>query len=153
MSKREKATGDRAKELPAAVEPDIAAPTPMPRRPLRVLIVEDEAIIAMELEMLLEEVGAEVVGIAMSAAEAEQIAATHAPDLITMDINLKGARDGVSAAIGIFQSHGIRSVFVSAYGDAGTVARAAPANPIGWIRKPIEKYDLETILRHVEQDG
>ncbi len=116
--------------------PSVAPP------PLRVVIVEDEVIISMELEMLLEELGAEVVGTAMSASQAEALVAQHRPDFLTMDINIKGDRDGVTAACDIFARFGTRSIFVSAFGDAATKARAAPANAIGWVRKPIVDADL-----------
>ncbi len=122
------------------------------RRPLRVMIVEDEVIIAMELEMILEELEAEVVGIAMTAQEAEEIAARERPDLITMDINIKGARDGVDAARLIYEKYGIRSVFVSAYGNPAQKVLAQAANPLGWVRKPIEQDDLGDILRQVMAD-
>lgn len=124
-----------------------------PRRPLRVLIVEDEAIIAMELEMLLEELGAQIVGTATSAAEAEAIVRAQRPDCVTMDISINGDRDGVNAAVKIFEQYGVRSIFVSAYGNAATRARAEPANPLGWVRKPIDKADLnEVLLRVVPSD-
>ncbi len=122
------------------------------RRPLRVLVVEDEAIISMEVEMLLEELGAEVVGTAMSADEAAELVNALRPDCVTMDISIKGDRDGVSAALEIHEKYGVRCIFVSAYGDAATRARAEPADPFGWVRKPIEKADLEEILRTVELD-
>ncbi len=120
-----------------------------PRRPLRVVIVEDEAIIAMELEMLIEELGAQIVGTAASAAEAEALVRAQRPDCVTMDISINGDRDGVDAAIKIFEHYGVRSIFVSAYGNAATRAKAEPANPLGWVRKPIDKADLGDILRRV----
>lgn len=134
-----------------AVEKDSRA-AETPHRPLRVLIVEDEVIIAMELEMMLEELDAEVVGIAMSALEAEQIAASARPDLITMDINLKGGRDGVDAACAIYKAYEIRSVFISAYGNAAQKEAAAAANPLGWVRKPVYQEDLADILTQFKDD-
>ncbi len=153
MSNSENECAEKAKGSVTASASDAQSPRPMPRPPLRVLIVEDEAIIAMELEMLIEEMGAEVVGIAGNADEAERLAASCCPDLITMDIHLKGERDGVSAALSIFKTHGIRSVFVSAYCDVATVARAALAEPLGWVKKPIEKFDLEAVLEDARRDS
>ncbi|MCC5970784.1 MAG: response regulator [Pararhodobacter sp.] len=124
-----------------------------PRDTLRVVIVEDEAIISMELEMLLEDLNADVVGTAMTAAEAEALVAAHRPDCITMDINIRGDRDGVDAARDIFRKYGVRPIFVTAYGDAETRKRAMPAHPIGWIRKPIEKEELDEMLRRVKRRG
>lgn len=118
-------------------------------RPLRVVVVEDEAIIAMDIEMMLQDLGAEVVGVAMTAAEAVRLAELHRPDCATMDINIKGDRDGVSAAIEIYEVLGIRSIFVSAYGNDETRARASPAQPLGWIKKPLDMEDLRSALDRV----
>lgn len=118
-------------------------------RPLRVVIVEDEAIIAMDIEMMLQDLGAEIVGVAMTAAEAVILAEQHRPDCVTMDINIKGERDGVSAATEIYETLGIRSIFVSAYGNDETRQRAAPAHPFGWIKKPLEISDLKLALDRV----
>ncbi|MFN4100436.1 MAG: response regulator [Pararhodobacter sp.] len=123
------------------------------KEPLRVLIVEDEAIISMELEMLLEDLKAEVVGIAMTAAEAEALVAQHRPDCVTMDINIQGDRDGVAAAHDIFERYGVRSIFVSAYSDAATRKRAETANPLGWVKKPVDIEELDLILRQVKSPG
>lgn len=123
---------------------------PASTRPLRVLIVEDEAIVAMDIEMLLEDLGAEVVGIAMSGAEANALAAQHHPDVMTMDINIKGDQDGVSTAQEIFETLGIRSIFISAYSDLATRERAAPCQAIAWIEKPISSPDLALAVMQVK---
>lgn len=115
-------------------------------RPLRVMIVEDEAIIAMSIEWTLQELGAEVVGVAMSAAEAVSLATLHRPDCVTMDINIKGDRDGVSAAIELYEVLGIRVIFISAYGNDETKARAAAANPFAWLEKPVRAVSLKAAL-------
>jgi len=101
----------------------------------------------MEIELMLHDLGAEVVGIAMTAAEAVRLAELHRPDCATMDISIKGERDGVSAAIEIFETLGIRSIFVSAYGNDEIRARAARAHPVGWVKKPIDAEDLRQALR------
>lgn len=147
----------------AAYRPPTSAPTPESvafqdgavrkdsGRPLRVVIVEDEAIIAMELEMLLEDLGMEVVGKAMSAAEAEALVSAEQPDFLTMDIHIKGNRDGVEAACTIFQRYGIRAIFVSAFSDAEIRERAIPAKPFGWIRKPVDPADLANAVKHMDR--
>lgn len=119
-----------------------------PRR-LRVLIVEDEPIIAMELEMLLEELEAEVIGIAISAEEAVSHTRAYDPDFITMDINISGDRDGVTVAQEIFENYGVRSIFISAHADAATRQRAEPCDQIGWIVKPVSKSDLSKLMTRV----
>lgn len=112
--------------------------------PARILIVEDEFLIAMELEYRLMEAGIEVVGTAVTAEEALAIARSEKPDLAIMDIRLAGRRDGVDAAIELFSTYGIRSIFASAHADNDTRRRAAPASPIGWLQKP---YPAEELLR------
>lgn len=133
-----------AAELPSGADPEL------PRRQLRAVVVEDEMIISMDLQMLLEELQVEVVGTAISADEAVAAVGAARPDVVTMDISIKGDRDGVTAATEIFEKYGTRSIFVSAYGDAATMARAEPARPFGWVRKPIDKADLDQILQLVQ---
>lgn len=119
---------------------------------LRVLIVEDDPIIAMELEMLLEELEAEVVGIAISAEEAISHTRANDPDFITMDINISGDRDGVTIAQEIFEGFGVRSIFISAHADAATRQRAECCNQIGWIVKPVGKSDLGALINGLQRD-
>ena len=115
-------------------------------RPLRVMIVEDEAIIAMDLEMTLQDLGVEVVCIAESASDAVRLAEQYRPDCATMDINIAGDQDGISAAIQLYQAFGVRSIFISAYGNSETRDRAASANAIDWISKPFSEAELKRIL-------
>ena len=125
---------------------------PQPAAGLRVVVVEDEAIISMEIEDLLVEMGAEIVGTASTADEAIRLADTKRPDCLTMDISINGNRDGVRAAIEIYERFGIRSVFVSAFGDPQTVARAQFANPVAWVSKPVSKSELGAALSAVPKD-
>lgn len=136
-------------------EPDADAPAPSPGpgaasdqglAGLRVLIVEDEALISLELEERLLALGLEVVGTAQDAAEAVRMAEATKPDFLTMDVQLIGQRDGVSAALEIYERFGLRSIFISAYGDAQTVKRAQQARPFGWLTKPVTRRDLTETL-------
>ncbi len=113
---------------------------------LRVLIVEDEALISLELEEMFLMLGAEVVGIAHSAAEAVRLSEATRPDFLTMDVHLLGERDGVSAAVEIYERFGLRSVFITAFGDARTAERAQAARPFGWLTKPVTRRDLAEVL-------
>ena len=115
-------------------------------RRLRAMIVEDEFIIALELEMVLSDLGVEVVASANTVEKAIQLADEVRPDFVTMDINLPGPRDGISGATEIFERFGIRSVFVSAYKDDELLARARPAQPLGWVRKPVSPAALRAVL-------
>jgi DNA-binding NarL/FixJ family response regulator len=119
---------------------------------LRIVVVEDEVLISMEIEDLLADMGAEVVGTALSAAQAIRLAESARPDCLTMDISLQGPRDGISAAIEIYERFGVRSVFVSAYGNPETVARAQPARPLAWLSKPIDRARLEAALSAVPRN-
>ena len=139
------AGGERAAPGVGRVAAASARERPIER--LRVAVVEDEAVIAIEIEDLLLGCGAEVVGTAMSADEAVRLAETVRPDCMTMDIRLQGERDGISAAVEIYQRFGIRCIFVSAYNDPGTVARGEQARPFSWVAKPIRPDVLVSSLR------
>jgi DNA-binding NarL/FixJ family response regulator len=102
----------------------------------RILIAEDDFLIAFDLETALTNAGFNVVGVAVTADEAIALAASHAPSIVIMDIRLAGKRDGIDAALELFREHGIRCVFASAHSDEDARRRAAPAKPLGWIEKP-----------------
>jgi two-component system, response regulator PdtaR len=108
----------------------------------RVLIVEDEYFVSMELDRWLSAAGYEVVGTAVSADEAIDLAGIFRPDFVLMDIRLLGPKDGVDAALEIFAKHSIRCVFASAFGDQATRDRAEVAQPLGWLSKPYGEHDL-----------
>jgi DNA-binding NarL/FixJ family response regulator len=105
-------------------------------KPPRVLIVEDEYLVAMEAEAALADAGFEVVGIAHSAEEAVALARTAKPHLVVMDIRLASTRDGVDAAREIFEATGIRCLFVTAHQTPDVRLRAQTASPLGWLPKP-----------------
>src|SRR4051812_30300206 len=110
------------------------APEPISSRAAsrpRILIVEDDYLVALELEHFLLEVGFDVIGIAATADAAVNKATSDKPDLVIMDIRLAGVRDGVDAAIEIYRTHGIPSIFATANTDPYTRQRAALANPAG----------------------
>jgi DNA-binding NarL/FixJ family response regulator len=121
--------------------PDAAMPS------LRVLIVEDEAVISMELEAIVESQGYEVVD-AVATAEAAIAAARRArPDLVLMDIRLARGGDGIAAALAIRRELGIRSIFLTAHSDPETRSRAAAAEPAGFIVKPLSAHQLVRAIR------
>ncbi len=112
-------------------------------RTRRILIVDDDYLVAVALAGSLGESGFDVVGIASSAAEALSLARAQRPQLILMDIRLAGPQDGIDAAVEIFRTLGIRCVFATAYHDPRTRARAEPASPLGWLPKP---YSMEAAV-------
>ncbi len=103
---------------------------------LRVVVVEDEPFVRLDIESALMAAGHKVVAIADTADEAVKLADRERPDLMVMDIRLIGPRDGVDAAVEIWERFGIRSVFASANLDPTTRARANRANPLGFVDKP-----------------
>jgi DNA-binding NarL/FixJ family response regulator len=106
------------------------------RQPDRILVIEDDLLVAMQVETTLSEAGFDVVGVAPTGEEALELAAKDPPDLAIVDIRLAGDLDGVDTALELFRSHGIRCIFASAYSDDEARQRAAPATPIGWLQKP-----------------
>ena len=113
----------------------------------RVLVVEDDHLVALEIQANLVEAGFEVVGIAGTAEDALAIGKTTLPDLAVMDIRLAGKRDGVDAALDLFQETGVRCVFASAHHDEETRRRAEPAHPLGWVSKPYRPEVLVQTIR------
>lgn len=114
----------------------------------RVLIVEDEFLIALTAEEALRDEGFQVVGVAASFEEAIALADGEQPDLVLMDIKLRSRRDGVEAAIAIRERFGIPSLFTSGNQDAENVGRARPAMPVGWLPKP---YTIESLVQAVRE--
>jgi DNA-binding NtrC family response regulator len=108
----------------------------------RILIVEDEFAVAMELEDHLGALGYTVVDHVMTGAEAVERAADTEPDLVLMDVHLDGPMDGVEAARTIRASQSVPVVFVTAYSDDETLQRAADTTPYGYIVKPFEEREL-----------
>ena len=113
---------------------------------LRLLIVEDEAIVAMDLQQRLERLGHQVVGTAATGEAAIQRAEEVWPDITLMDIRLKGEMDGVTAAAEIDRRFGTPVVFLTAHSDTQTVQRATAAEPFGYVLKPVDDRELEIAI-------
>jgi two-component system, cell cycle sensor histidine kinase and response regulator CckA len=122
---------------------DALVPPPTRRR---ILVVEDEALVAADLEERLEVLGFEVCGVADSCEGAIADANALQPDLVLMDINLIGPRDGIDAAIEIHETSNIPVIFLTAYADDATLARIRPADPFGYIVKPFAERELKATL-------
>jgi CheY-like chemotaxis protein len=113
---------------------------------LRVLVVEDEPMIAWMLEAEIQGLGHEVVGIAATASQALELARATQPDMAIMDIRLADGSDGIEAALRLRDDLGIPSVFVSGNADEATRTRAVAAAPLGFIVKPVNLVQLGEIL-------
>lgn len=114
--------------------------------PLRALIVEDEALVADELSERLSRLGFSVIGAVDSADQGIAIATRERPDLILMDIRLRGNKDGVQAADEIRRRLDTSIVYVSALSDASTVERAKRTDHDGFILKPFHRNDLQSTI-------
>ncbi|MBP2029793.1 CheY-like chemotaxis protein [Methanohalophilus levihalophilus] len=112
----------------------------------RILIVEDEAIVAMVIKKRLLSLGYVVSGVAASGNEAiTRVEGTY-PDLILMDILLKGDMDGIEAAGIIKERFNVPIVFLTAHSDDKTLERAKQVDPYGYIIKPFTEKDLSATI-------
>lgn len=114
--------------------------------PSEILIVEDESIVALDLEARLVRMGYQVVGIAFSGEEAIRLAAQNRPTLVLMDIRLRGGMDGVETAAQIRARYGIPVAYLTAYADEPTLQRAKVTEPLGYLVKPFEERDLRSTI-------
>lgn len=112
----------------------------------QILVVEDETIIALNLKENLESLGYAVVGIAASGEKAVEKATQLRPDLVLMDIQLKGSMDGIQAAQQIWESLSIPVIFVTGHSDPSTLERATITAPFGYILKPVKEKDLSVAI-------
>jgi len=112
----------------------------------KILVVEDEFIVAFELKAALEGMGYTVCGMVSSGEDAIEFVERETPDCVLMDVSLKGAMDGIEAARHIRARFGIRSAFLSGYPVEEIVRRVADVRPVGIFVKPLEYGELERVL-------
>jgi PAS domain S-box-containing protein len=112
----------------------------------RILIVEDEVIVARDLEQQLRALGYDPVGLATRGEDVLALVGALAPDLVLMDIQLAGAMDGVAAALEIRKHHALPVVFLTAFAADDTLIRAKLVEPFGYIIKPFSERELRTVL-------
>lgn len=115
-------------------------------RKTRILIVEDESIVAMDMQRRLEGLGYEVVGHVMRGDEALEATARREPDLVLMDIHLKGDIDGIQAAEQIKQEYRVPVIYITAYSDENTLERAKVTEPYGYILKPFQEREIHSAI-------
>jgi len=116
----------------------------MPRA--RVMVVEDENIVAMDIKQRLEMLGYEVIATVATGEKAVELAEETRPDVVLMDIVLKGEMDGIEAAEEIRRRFGIPIIYVTAYSDMETLERAKITEPFGYIIKPFEDRELHSVI-------
>ncbi len=114
--------------------------------PQSILVVEDEGVVAQDIQNSISRIGHEVAGWATTAEEAIALAEENRPDLVLMDIRLSGEIDGITAAERIRQSFDIPVIFLTAFADDETLSRAKLVGPFGYILKPFDESDLRIAI-------
>jgi hypothetical protein len=112
----------------------------------KIMIVEDESIVALDLQSRLSRIGYHVVGIANSRQDAIQIAREFHPQLAMMDIRLKEGEDGIELAHELGSIYGIPVIYLTAYADDSTIERAKHTEPLGYLVKPFEERELHSTI-------
>ena len=115
-------------------------------RKTKILVVEDESIVARDIRNMLVGLGYEVTGVVASAKAAVQKAQETMPDIVLMDVMLQGKITGVEAAEQIYTKFSIPVVYLTAYADSTTVQQAKKTEPFGYIIKPFEERELQTTI-------
>ncbi len=119
---------------------------------IKILIVEDEVIIAMRFEIFFLRRGYEVFKTVASGEEAVQIAEQEKPDVILMDINLRGQMNGIEAAEKIVEQFHIPIIFMTGYSDQNLRDEAAKVKPLGYFLKPINMYEVISAIDKMEDE-
>lgn len=113
---------------------------------IEVLVVEDESIVAKDIELTLEKFGYEVVGVENNADDAVKTAKAKKPDVVLMDIMLKGDKSGIDAAEEILAELNVPVIYLTANTDSDTVQKAKVTQPYGFITKPFKEVDINTSI-------
>ena len=111
-----------------------------------VLVVEDEAIIALDLACSIEQLGYRVLGPASNGADAQRIARSERPDLLLMDVSIQGSADGIETARAITDEFPARVVFLTAHSDEATRRRAEFVRPKAFLTKPCTARQMQHVL-------
>ena len=113
----------------------------------KLLIVEDEPIVALDLQQEVEQLGCEVVALAESADEALVAAEICRPDLALMDVRIVGSMDGIQTARLLRTAYDVPVIFLTSYSDEATISRAVKEMPYGYLTKPFKSRELKASLR------
>ncbi|GAA3626332.1 LytR/AlgR family response regulator transcription factor [Flavivirga jejuensis] len=124
----------------------------------KVLIIEDEFSIALDIKISLEKQGYVIVGIANNYDEAIRYVEDVIPDVVIMDINISGEKNGIVAATDIYDTYNIPIVFLTAYGDDNTFKDALQSRPFGFLLKPFNIKELSftiqiALQKHLENES
>jgi DNA-binding NarL/FixJ family response regulator len=118
-------------------------------RPVRVLVVEDNHVVALDIMNIVRDNGGTVVGHATTGSRAIHLALQHKPDVVLMDVRLDGSLDGVSAASTIRRVQHTPIVFVTGQGDAVTLRRVAEFGDAPVLLKPVDPSALQNAITQV----
>ena len=123
----------------------------------KILIVEDESIVAKDIQVTLEKLGYDVVGTVAEGEKVFDIVKEKTPDLILMDIMLKGKMTGIDTSIQIHKEISVPIIYMTAYADKDTLSKAKMTQPHGYIIKPYKEVDLRTtveiaLYKHKKED-
>lgn len=110
----------------------------------KIIIIEDEAIIAVELESTLQNLGYSIVGKARNGDAALDLFASTPADLVLLDINIKGTRSGIDLAKILNKKYNTPFIFITSFADENTVSEASSTMPYGYIVKPFSVKDLRS---------
>jgi CheY-like chemotaxis protein len=132
----------------ASAQPEKQALAPLSGNGWKILVVEDEAIIAMDIQSILTKIGFNQPEVVHSGEESIQRVAAGRPHLVLMDIKLKGKLDGIQAAHEIFYQYKVPVIYITAFGDEGTLERADGTARYGFITKPFEETDLQSTVQN-----
>jgi DNA-binding LytR/AlgR family response regulator len=113
---------------------------------ISVLVVEDESIVSKDIQYSLKKLGYNVVGVAATGQKAIELCGEKLPDIILMDIMLKGDINGIEASTRIKESYNIPVIFLTAYADENTLSKAKVTEPYAYIIKPFKEIDLHTSI-------
>jgi len=111
-----------------------------------IVVVEDESIVSKDIQQSLKKLGYTVVGAAATGEKAIELVDEFEPDLVLMDIMLKGQMSGIDAAGVIKQRHNIPVIYLTAYADENTLSKAKVTEPYGYIIKPFKEVDIHTSI-------
>ena len=117
-----------------------------------IFVVEDEVIVARDIQSRLQKMGYEVIGTAARGEDAVERVLDLRPDLVMMDINLRGEMDGIDAATNIRAEYDVPIIFCTAYSNKETLARAKITVPYGYVLKPFDNRELEITIEIVNCD-
>lgn len=121
-------------------------PQPHTSNGFKILVVEDEAIIAMDIQSILRKIGFADSEVVFSGEESLEKVAAGKPHLVLMDIRLKGRMDGIEAANQIYYEYNVPVVYITAFGDENTLKRANGTARFGYITKPFEERELQSTI-------